>query len=80
MDYTQLTLLYSSIKILLYELIYRCPLRTFFNWNTAATPVKKSLDINKARAMTSQMHEAIEVEKGNMQLAQDRIAQNANKH
>jgi hypothetical protein len=26
------------------------------------------------------MHEAIEVGKGNMQLAQDRMAQNANKH
>ena len=80
MDYAQLTLPYSSIKMSLYELIHGCPLRTSFNWNTAATPVKESLGIDAARAMASQMPEAMEVGKGNMQLAQDRMAQSANKH
>ena len=80
MDYAQLTLLYSSIKILLYKLIHGCSLRTFFNWNTTATPVKKSLDIDEARAMASQMHEAIEIRKGNIQAAQDRMAYNVNRY
>jgi hypothetical protein len=53
MDYAQLTLPHSSIKMSLYKLIHGCPLRTSFDWNTAATPVKESLGIEEARAMAS---------------------------
>jgi len=59
MDYAQLTLLHSSIRMALYELIYSRLLRTSFDWNTPiATTVQECLSQEKARQVATRMQEA----------------------
>jgi transposase InsO family protein len=81
MDYAQFTLEHSSIGMSGFELINGCPPRTSFDWDTPApTSDPERLSQEKAKAMVTRMHEAIEKAKEFMAKAQDKKSRDANAH
>jgi transposase InsO family protein len=71
LDYAQFTLPHSSIGMSGYELVNGYLPRTSFDWNTPkSTTAKEQLSQEEARIMATRMHQAIEVGRENMALAQ----------
>ena len=81
MDYAQFTLEHSSIGISGFEMVNGCPPRTSFDWDTPApTSDPERISQEKAKAMVTRLHEAIEKAKEFMVKAQDKKSRDVNAH
>jgi hypothetical protein len=81
MNYTQLTLLYSSIQMAPCELLYRQIPCTSFDWNTPeVSSPQEQLSQEKAQEVTCQIYSALEVAKENMAKAQAKKEHDTNIH
>jgi transposase InsO family protein len=80
-DRAQVTLPHASIGMAPYRLKYGTDPRNSWDWEIpkAATPLEK-LNREAARVVADRMKQAWETAKGNMEVAQDRMARNTNRH
>ena len=70
MDYTQLTVFYSSIKLSLFKILNGYPAKMSFDWNTPpSTTPKEKLNKEKAIKLATRMHEGQQVAKNAMEKA-----------
>jgi transposase InsO family protein len=78
-DRAQMTLPHESIGMAPYQLKFGMEPRNSWDWNTpkASTPLEK-LNYRDAKALAERMKAAWELAKGNMQVAQDRMARATN--
>jgi hypothetical protein len=80
-NYAQLTLLYSSISMSLYELLNEGLPRTSFDWNTSATTtVLEQISQEKAREVATQIHNAIKQAQDCIKKAQDKKRRDVDSH
>jgi hypothetical protein len=78
-DYAQLTLLYNSIDMSLYELLNKRLPQTSFDWNTSVTAtVLEQISQEKAREVATQIHNAIKQAQDCIKKAQDKKRHNIN--
>jgi hypothetical protein len=82
MDYAQLTLYHESIKMSPFELLKGFKPRTAWDWTPPAPPAnaREHLNQTQAESFARRIHDAWDVAKGCIKLAQQKKERNINKH